>query len=149
MLVYDVTNNESFTNLPRWHADYLRYAKRHVPLLIFGNKLDLVTETRPRVVEIDEASLLAYNIGSQYHEGSALRGVADVELAMASLIERVVCSDSCYSSSSSPESEPGGTSSGRASPDYQLPATQSLDDITKFTRRPRPRLHKKTSCTMS
>jgi len=53
MLVYDVTNIESFRNLNRWMEQIKNYASKDTQLLIVGNKADL-TSTACRV-EFEDA----------------------------------------------------------------------------------------------
>jgi len=54
MLVYDVTNMESFRNLNRWMEQIKNYASKDTQLLVVGNKADL-TGTACRV-EFEDAS---------------------------------------------------------------------------------------------
>lgn len=80
-LVYDVTDPESFNNLPRWHTEILDAIQKQ-PFVVVGNKTDL-ERIQPRAA----AEAFAQSIGAQYVETSALdgRGVSDLFEALARL----------------------------------------------------------------
>lgn len=40
LIVYDVTNRESFANVPRWLDEVSKYARENVDVLLLGNKAD-------------------------------------------------------------------------------------------------------------
>ena len=67
-LVYDVTLQETFENLPRWRQEILN-AVQQQPFLVIGNKVDL-----ERVVSADLGRAFAESIGAVYLETSALTG---------------------------------------------------------------------------
>jgi len=53
MLVYDVTNSDSFRNLNRWMGQIKNFASKDTQFLIVGNKADLTGS--PTRVDFDEA----------------------------------------------------------------------------------------------
>eukprot|EP01060_Flectonema_neradi_P027012 TRINITY_DN36652_c0_g1_i1.p1 TRINITY_DN36652_c0_g1~~TRINITY_DN36652_c0_g1_i1.p1 ORF type:complete len:215 (+),score=25.51 TRINITY_DN36652_c0_g1_i1:64-708(+) len=67
VLVFDVTNRESFEHIAFWKKEALEYAKPGVPMLLIGNKADLPT----REVTLDEAEQFASDNGMKYIETSA------------------------------------------------------------------------------
>lgn len=71
ILVFDVNDELTFTNLPRWY-EILEEANSLDCIFIVGNKIDLPSENRQ--VNIDEASDYAAKINAKYNEVSALTG---------------------------------------------------------------------------
>lgn len=63
VIVYDITNRDSFKNVVRWTEDVKRYASPHVLKLLVGNKKDLEQE-KIREVSLEEARSCAahYNM---------------------------------------------------------------------------------------
>ena len=59
LLVFDVTDKDSFNNLPKWLEDMNQYAPRTDRILV-GNKIDL---TEDRVVDKDSAETFAKSNG--------------------------------------------------------------------------------------
>eukprot|EP00742_Colponemidia_sp_Colp-10_P000184 GILJ01000207.1.p1 GENE.GILJ01000207.1~~GILJ01000207.1.p1 ORF type:complete len:204 (-),score=34.34 GILJ01000207.1:255-866(-) len=68
IIVYDVTDRESFNNVKQWMAEIDRYACENVNKLLVGNKCDLVTK---KLVTYDEGKELADSLGVQFLETSA------------------------------------------------------------------------------
>ena len=54
MVVYDVTNMDSFNNVKQWLQEIDRYASENVNKLLVGNKSDLVNK---KVVEFTAAKV--------------------------------------------------------------------------------------------
>ena len=71
LLVYDVTNSESFENLPNWYKLYREHASPYAPCLIIGNKIDLEEE---RKVDEKEGRNFAERNNCQFLEVSAKDG---------------------------------------------------------------------------
>ena len=44
MIVFDLTNKDSFNNIKIWLSECSKYAPENVPLILVGNKADLVTK---------------------------------------------------------------------------------------------------------
>jgi len=68
IIVYDVTDRESFNNVKHWITEIDKYAAEGVNKLLVGNKSDLQSK---KVVSYDEAKELADSLGVQFLETSA------------------------------------------------------------------------------
>jgi len=68
IIVYDVTDKESFNNVKHWVQEIEKYAADGVNKLLVGNKCDLSSK---KVVSYDEAKELADSLGIQFLETSA------------------------------------------------------------------------------
>ncbi|RKO83165.1 ras-related protein rab-4B-like protein, partial [Blyttiomyces helicus] len=71
LLVYDITNRESFTALSRWLEDVRWLASPDVVIVLVGNKLDMEDH---REVSFLEANQFAQDEGLMFEETSALTG---------------------------------------------------------------------------
>ncbi|KAL0576371.1 Ras-related protein Rab-4B [Marasmius crinis-equi] len=71
ILVYDITNRDSFTNLSRWLADARALGSSHLVTVLVGNKSDREEE---RQVEWAEASRWAAENDIHFLETSSLTG---------------------------------------------------------------------------
>jgi len=71
LIVYDITDEESFENLPHWLEDARVLAGRNISIVICGNKSDLESD---RSVELLEASRFAQENNAMFLETSALSG---------------------------------------------------------------------------
>lgn len=68
VLVYDITDRESFNNINNWINEVKRNASGNVSMLLVGNKCDLEDE---RVVSTKEGQEYAKAVGMSYLETSA------------------------------------------------------------------------------
>lgn len=68
IIVFDLTEKDSFDHLKGWMADVDRYAKEGVMKVLVGNKNDL---TNKRQVSYDDAKEFAKKYGIEYIETSA------------------------------------------------------------------------------
>jgi Ras-related protein Rab-1A len=68
IVVFDVTNKDSFLNVGNWMNEITKYASESVNKLLIGNKTDLADR---RVVSFEEAKELADTLGVHYIETSA------------------------------------------------------------------------------
>ncbi|MCL7023897.1 hypothetical protein MKW94_029737 [Papaver nudicaule] len=68
IVVYDVTEKESFDNVKQWLSEIDRYANDTVCKLLVGNKCDLVEE---KVVQTETAKAFADELGIPFIETSA------------------------------------------------------------------------------
>ena len=91
IVVYDVTDRESFSNVKQWLHEVDRYACENVSKLLVGNKSDL---TSKRVVAYDEAKAFADSIGIDFLETSAKSAahVEDAFMALTSTIKQRMAS---------------------------------------------------------
>ncbi|ETO14372.1 rab family small GTPase [Reticulomyxa filosa] len=75
VLVYDITNADSFKNIKMWHKTFLKNAQlssnTKCPFLLCGNKSDLQSA---RVVSQQDGESLANQLGMLFAETSALDG---------------------------------------------------------------------------
>jgi Ras-related protein Rab-1A len=71
ILVFDVTNRESFNNVRKWYKELKQYAPPDIYLILVGNKIDLKDL---RVVSNAEGKALAEELGLSYIESSAKTG---------------------------------------------------------------------------
>lgn len=72
MLVFDVTNRQSFENVATWMQDVKRYGSETCPIVLIGNKCDCLPSKRE--VEDAEAAALAAELGCKYLATSAKTG---------------------------------------------------------------------------
>jgi len=86
IVVYDVTDNESFNNVKQWLHEIDRYACENVNKLLVGNKSDL---TAKRVVSTEQGKEFADSLGIEFLETSAKTStnVEQAFLTMASQIK--------------------------------------------------------------
>ena len=68
VIVFDVTDQDSFDHLKNWMADVEKFAKDGVAKVLVGNKADLESK---RVVTSDQAKEFAKKYGMEYYETSA------------------------------------------------------------------------------
>lgn len=101
IIVYDVTDQESFNNVKQWLNEIDRYASENVNKLLVGNKSDLASK---KVVDYATAKAFADEIGIPFLETSA-KNATNVEQAfmtMAAEIKNRMASQPALSSTSRP-----------------------------------------------
>ncbi|CAN4095937.1 unnamed protein product [Withania somnifera] len=81
IVVYDVTDQESFNNVKQWLNEIDRYASDNVNKILVGNKADL---TANRVVSYETAKAFADEIGIPFLETSA-KDATNVEQAFMAM----------------------------------------------------------------
>ncbi|GER49919.1 RAB GTPase homolog 1A [Striga asiatica] len=81
IIVYDVTDQESFNNVKQWLNEIDRYASENVNKLLVGNKCDLADN---RAVSYDTAKAFADEIGIPFMETSA-KNATNVEQAFMAM----------------------------------------------------------------
>jgi len=86
IIVYDITDVESFNNVRQWLFEIDRFASEHVNKLLVGNKCDLVNK---RVVTTETASEFAGGLDIPFLETSAKNStnVEEAFLTMAAQIK--------------------------------------------------------------
>ncbi len=72
LLIFDLTNSASFEHLPQWIEEVRANVKTEIPLLLVGNKSDLVDQ---RAVSLEEINNFTHNFHLYYMETSAKTGV--------------------------------------------------------------------------
>ncbi len=72
LLIFDLTNSASFERLPQWIEEVRANVKTEIPLLLIGNKSDLVDQ---RAVSLEEINSFTNDFNLYYMETSAKTGV--------------------------------------------------------------------------
>mmetsp|Transcript_2244 Transcript_2244/g.6665 ORF Transcript_2244/g.6665 Transcript_2244/m.6665 type:complete len:208 (-) Transcript_2244:296-919(-) len=81
IIVYDVTDMDSFNNVKQWLSEIDRYAAPNVNKLLVGNKVDL---TSKKVVSTEMAKEFADSLGIEFLETSA-KNSTNVEKAFMTM----------------------------------------------------------------
>jgi len=71
LLVFDLTNMDSFYNIQKWIEETRRYASEGTKIYLVGNKSDLMID---RKVSYDDATNFALQLNIEYFECSAANG---------------------------------------------------------------------------
>mmetsp|Transcript_21520 Transcript_21520/g.35446 ORF Transcript_21520/g.35446 Transcript_21520/m.35446 type:complete len:143 (+) Transcript_21520:449-877(+) len=85
IVVYDVTDMESFNNVKQWLHEIDRYACENVNKLLVGNKSDL---EKKRVVSTEQAQEFANSLGIEFMETSA-KNATNVENAFTTMSAQI------------------------------------------------------------
>lgn len=85
IVVYDVTDMESFNNVKQWLQEIERYACENVNKLLVGNKSDLTTK---KVVDYTTAKDFADSLGIPFLETSA-KNATNVEQAFLTMAAEI------------------------------------------------------------
>lgn len=97
ILVFDVTNEESFKNIPRWLDEIKSHASDTVSICLIGNKCDLKNQ---RAVTVAQAEELAKELDIPYLETSA-KDAINVDKAFQTIINSVIQKQSYLQSNES------------------------------------------------
>jgi len=101
IVVYDITDQESFNNVKQWLQEIERYACDNVSKLLVGNKCDL---TAKRAVAHDTAKAYADQLGIPFLETSA-KSATNVEQAFLTMAAEI-------KNRMGPSGGPGGAGGG-------------------------------------
>lgn len=85
IVVYDVTDAESFNNVKQWLHEIDRYASENVNKLLVGNKSDL---TSKRAVTAEQGKEFADSLGIEFLETSA-KNATNVEKAFMTMASQI------------------------------------------------------------
>merc|ERR1711860_59008 len=85
IVVYDVTDKESFNNVKYWVQEIEKYAANGVNKVLVGNKCDLSSK---KVVSYDEAKELADSLNIEFLETSA-KNAHNVEQTFQSMVHEI------------------------------------------------------------
>merc|ERR1711964_629883 len=85
IIVYDITDVESFNNVRQWLFEIDRFASENVNKLLVGNKCDLVSK---RIVEYDSAKQFADSLDIPFLETSA-KNSHNVEQAFLTMAAQI------------------------------------------------------------
>mmetsp|Transcript_19824 Transcript_19824/g.28510 ORF Transcript_19824/g.28510 Transcript_19824/m.28510 type:complete len:205 (+) Transcript_19824:121-735(+) len=101
MLVYDVTDRDTFDNIKNWVMEIKEYADPKVQILLVGNKCDCEAD---RAVSYEEGAALAASIRTNFFEVSAKENIRVAEayediasttkIALTETIRQATVSDS-------------------------------------------------------
>ena len=83
VLVFDIAKKSTFDNLPKWIKE-IKEIKDNIPIVIFGNKCDLVEEID---VDNDEAMNFAKDNDMEYFETSAKKNI-NIENGFKNIIDK-------------------------------------------------------------
>lgn len=85
IIVYDITNRESFTKVSEWIEEVKRYVP-NAPLMLIGNKCDLEDKRQVQTVEGED---LAKRLGLVFVETSA-KSSRNIDQAFTTLSEKLI-----------------------------------------------------------
>ena len=85
ILIYDITNTQSFENVKAWVNQIREEASSNVIIYIAGNKVDMEDE---RKVDRDDGEKLAEELGFPFVETSAKNGI-NINETFEDLVERI------------------------------------------------------------
>lgn len=106
IVVYDVTDSESFNNVKQWLHEIDRYAAENVNKLLVGNKSDL---TAKRVVSTEQGKEFADSLGIEFLETSA-KTSANVEQAFLTMASQIKARMKTQPSAAGAQAGKGGVS---------------------------------------
>ena len=86
LLVYDISNRDSFTNLSQWLKDLTNVNMEEIILCVVGNKIDLIDK---RAVNTEEGKKFAEEHGFIFQEISAKTGDGFSDLFYKNLFEQI------------------------------------------------------------
>ncbi len=86
LLIFDITNKETFNKLEIWIKDIIQNTPPDCILMIIGNKYDL---NENRKISYDEANILSQRFNISYYEVSAKNG-NNIALAFEQLTYRII-----------------------------------------------------------
>ena len=84
VIVFDITNMETFQAVRAWLASIYKYSDQQVAKVLVGNKTDL---NEVRVVEESKARQLARENGMEYFETSALNN-SNIQETMKHIMQK-------------------------------------------------------------
>lgn len=85
IMVYDITNKDSFNNIHNWLLELEKYAPKDIPILLVGNKSDM---TKQRMVSEEDGIQLAKDYNLDFVETSA-KDNNNIDTAFLSLSEKI------------------------------------------------------------
>ncbi|XP_066534063.1 ras-related protein Rab-3A-like [Hoplias malabaricus] len=106
ILMYDITNEDSFNSVQDWSTQIKTYSWDNAQVLLVGNKCDMEQE---RVVISDRGKQLADQLGFEFFEASA-KDNTNVKQTFERLVD-VIC-DKMSDNLVSPDSSPSGLKPG-------------------------------------
>ncbi|KAF5350066.1 hypothetical protein D9756_009070 [Leucocoprinus leucothites] len=104
ILVYDVSNRETFDALPRWYSELETYVSSSVVKILVGNKVD---KEFSRQVTVGEGQQFAERMNSLFIEASAKTAVGVTEV-FTEVVERIMDTPGLWDSSARKQNTDGG-----------------------------------------
>ena len=101
IVVFDVTDQESFDNVKQWLHEIDRYAPSNVKKLLVANKIDLASK---RAVPAEQAAAFAESLGVEYFETSAKNDI-NVSGMFTAIAREITSSDKVDAEPASPTPE--------------------------------------------
>lgn len=86
ILMYDITNEESFNSVQDWCTQIKTYSWENAQVVLVGNKCDMEDE---RIVSADRGKQLAEQLGLEFFEASAKENI-NVKAVFEKLVE-IIC----------------------------------------------------------
>ena len=99
ILIYDITNLQSYENVKNWIAQIREQANPNVVIYLAGNKIDVVEELR--MVKTEDGQKIADEFKLPFYETSAKSGI-NVNKIFEELVENI---DEVYSKLEPPKNE--------------------------------------------
>uniref|UniRef100_A0A0K0DR68 RAB3A, member RAS oncogene family n=1 Tax=Angiostrongylus cantonensis TaxID=6313 RepID=A0A0K0DR68_ANGCA len=103
ILMYDITNEESFNSVQDWCTQIKTYSWENAQVVLVGNKCDMDAE---RVVSIERGKQLADQLGLEFFETSAKENI-NVKAVFEKLVE-IICDKMAESLDKDPQQQPKG-----------------------------------------
>lgn len=89
VIVYDITNETSFAHVEHWYREVQQYSAANTPLIVVGNKTDLVDEhTSSLRIPREKEEDMSAKLGVKLFAASAKNG-SGVEEAFSAVIDQV------------------------------------------------------------
>ena len=86
ILMYDITDRDSFEHISKWWNDIMNFKKKDFPVVLVGNKSDLEDE---RIVQKEEGESIAKEYNIKFFETSNKEGI-NVKESSTELISMVL-----------------------------------------------------------
>ncbi|MFX1280139.1 MAG: GTP-binding protein [Promethearchaeota archaeon] len=139
LLIFDLTNSATFEHLPGWIEEVRANVKTEIPLLLVGNKSDLVDQ---RAVSLGEINEFTRNFNLFYMETSAKtgEGVGDCFYILACLMigsgvpDQLIANSVVFSPGLIPitASQPSVVSTIQSQSDFEFSAPPVPEPISSF-----------------
>eukprot|EP01084_Bolivina_argentea_P316387 548402_1 len=133
IIVYDITNMESFENVRNWYRQIEQYANSNVQICLVGNKYDMEYN---RVVDAELGQGLADELDIDFYETSAKYGNVNtpfIELARRATLQKVACSAPSVTMSAASSYQKSAISMPSISmPEFERKKKEKDDDIPKL-----------------
>ena len=143
LLIFDLTNSATFEHLPGWIEEVRANVKTEIPLLLVGNKSDLVDQ---RAVSLEEINEFTRDFNLFYMETSAKtgEGVGDCFYILACLMigsgvpDQLIANSVVFSPGLIPitASQPSVASRVKSQPDFEFSAPPVPEPASSFKSEP-------------